>query len=184
MCNDLTISLNAITQGLPKLEFLDISWNYLTSYYDDLGPLQKHCPALESLDTRHNPWNKVFWNHLMCQLIWMCLLIQMENLRCYAVGRIRTLHTMDGQVVSQEEASEAIRNVLSSHLSLATLLEHARVEVTPLPSLSVVPIAQALAQQRPCSPQPTTPGTDWCKKVAAQLAPTKRLGPDLWVYGF
>lgn len=46
-------------QGLPKVVFFDVSWNYLTSYYDDLGPLRKHCPALESLDTRYNPWNKV-----------------------------------------------------------------------------------------------------------------------------
>lgn len=54
----LTVSGDGV-QGLPKLECLDISWNYLTSYYNDLGPLRKHCPALESLDTRHNPWDKV-----------------------------------------------------------------------------------------------------------------------------
>lgn len=31
----------------------------MINYHEDLGPLRKHCPALEDLDTRQNPWNKV-----------------------------------------------------------------------------------------------------------------------------
>ena len=46
-------------QSLFKLKCLDISWNILTSYHDDLGPLRKHCPVLQILDTQHNPWKKV-----------------------------------------------------------------------------------------------------------------------------
>ena len=46
-------------QALFKLKCLDVSWNFLSSYQDDLGPLRKHCPVLQALDTRHNPWKKV-----------------------------------------------------------------------------------------------------------------------------
>lgn len=91
---------------------------------------------------------------------------QIENLRCYVVGRIRTLHIVDGHTVTQNEASEAIRNVVSSHLTLATLLNHAHANTTPLPSLSVLPIARVLAVQHP------TPHTDWCSKVGR---PARRL---------
>lgn len=85
-------------------------------------------------------------------------------MRCYVTGRIRTLHTVDGHVVTQEEASRAIRNVVSSHLTLATLLSHSHINVTPPPSLSVVPIAQTFAGQE--SPNHiTAPNTDWYDKV-------------------
>ena len=56
---------------------------------------------------------------------------------------MRTLCVVDGRAVTEEEASEAIKNVVSSHLTLATLLTHAYNNVCPLPSLSVLPVAQA-----------------------------------------
>lgn len=100
--------------------------------------------------------------------------LQVENLRCFVVGRIRTLHTVDGQAVTQEEASEAIRSVVSSHLTMAALLNHAHIDVTPLPSLSMMPIAQAFAEQQPRPvPRPvninSSPSSDWCDKVGEAI---------------
>ena len=46
-------------QAIPKLKSLDLSWNCLTDYCEDLDIVCKHCPVLEVLDTRHNPWKYV-----------------------------------------------------------------------------------------------------------------------------
>lgn len=95
---------------------------------------------------------------------------QVENLRCFVVGRIRALQTVDGQAVSPEEASEAIRSVVSSHLTMATLLNHAHVNATPLPSLSMMPIAQTFAYRQPHPVNiNSAPSTEWCDKVGADL---------------
>ena len=55
----IIIVLQTYLQALPRLSCLNISWNYLTNYHENLGPLRKHCPSLEDLDTRHNCWSKV-----------------------------------------------------------------------------------------------------------------------------
>ena len=50
-----------VSQALPKLIKLDISWNGFSSYHDDVAVLRRHCPALCCLDASNNPWNKVMW---------------------------------------------------------------------------------------------------------------------------
>lgn len=147
----LDLSFNKLTslhglKGLPKLRHLDISWNLMTNY-DDLGPLRKQCPSLEYLDTRHNPWNK----H--------------KQLRLYVVGRIKTLRTVDGCIVTEEESSEATTNVVSSHLSLSTLTSHAYTNGSPLPSLSLVPIAQNCCNFLLDQNIASSLATEWCDKV-------------------
>ena len=94
---------------------------------------------------------------------------QQGYLRTYVLGRIRSLQTVDSQAVTEEEASRAVRNVVASHLTLSTLLSHAYTDVSPLPSLSVSPIAQTLHSHhpRPCSLHFTTaPSTEWYHKVS------------------
>ena len=59
-------------QALPSLLELDISWNSLVSYHDDVAVMQQHCPALSTLDARNNPWYKVmryFWLSLKVMYI-------------------------------------------------------------------------------------------------------------------
>ena len=92
------------------------------------------------------------------------LLLQQENLRSYVLGRMKTLTTLDDSAVSQEEISEAVKNVVSSHLTLATLLSCAHANDAPLPSLSVVPIAQTCTLNTPHH-TPSALGTEWYDKV-------------------
>jgi len=58
------VSFNKLTsldglKGLPKLKYLDIRGNELTSIHNLTTVLRKQAPALESLDLRYNPWEKV-----------------------------------------------------------------------------------------------------------------------------
>lgn len=92
------------------------------------------------------------------------IFMQVENLRCFIVGRIRTIQTLDGQTVTPEEASEAIRCVVSSHLTMATLLNHTHANITPLPSLSMMPVAQTPTNQLL---HLGTPSTECYDKVCA-----------------
>ena len=49
-------------QGLHKLRMMDMSWNKLHNTREELSILRKHTPNLNTLDVRHNPWQKVlFW---------------------------------------------------------------------------------------------------------------------------
>ena len=59
----------------------------------------------------------------------------------------------------------AIKNVVSSHLTLATLLSYSHTTIAPLPSLSVFPIAQTIGHQLHSLNATTTSSTDWCAKV-------------------
>ena len=80
---------------------------------------------------------------------------------------MKTLQTVDGYAVTQEDISFAMKNVVSSHLTLSTLLGHAYTEVKPLPTLSVAPIASTFHQSRPpCSLlMNSISGTEWLNKV-------------------
>lgn len=42
-----------------KVKQLDLSWNQLHNTRDDISILRKHAPVLETLDLRHNHWQKV-----------------------------------------------------------------------------------------------------------------------------
>lgn len=81
------------------------------------------------------------------------------------MGRIKTLQTLDGQAVTHEEATNAAKNVVSSHLTMATLLGHVHTDVKPQPSLSVAPVAQTIHQYRSSFPLhiSTASGTDFNK---------------------
>ena len=83
------------------------------------------------------------------------------------LARMRSLQTIDGQAVTEEEASKAIHNVVASHLTLSTLLSHAHTNVVPLPTLSVSPIAQTLHkhQSRLSLHLTSAPSTEWYHKV-------------------
>ena len=79
-------------------------------------------------------------------VIAICFL-QTEFFRRYALGRLKTLRQIDGSDVSQEEASSALRQVVTSHLSLTALLGHAHADSHPPKSLTLTPIAVTLHRE-------------------------------------
>lgn len=99
---------------------------------------------------------------------WSLLHMQPEDLKSYAVGRIRTLQTVDGCAVTPEEVSIATKKVMASHLTMAMVWSHAHADVAPLPSLSVAPIAQTFCEHQHglqiTNPSPSP--TEWCVKVS------------------
>uniref|UniRef100_A0A1A7XEU2 Leucine rich repeat containing 9 n=1 Tax=Iconisemion striatum TaxID=60296 RepID=A0A1A7XEU2_9TELE len=118
----LDASFNEITtleglRRLARLKQLDVSWNRLTKAREDTAVLRKHSPALLKLDTRHNPWNKP------------------ETVKLIILSRFTTLTHLDGEVVKEEEASEAVHMAAASkinqasrkfHLSLSSTSEETR----------------------------------------------------------
>ena len=56
-CPDTRYAVSS--QSLPKLRKLNVSCNGLTCFFTDIGVLRRHTPALSSLDSQHNPWDKV-----------------------------------------------------------------------------------------------------------------------------
>ena len=55
---------------------------------------------------------------------------------------LRTLQYLNGKLISEEETTAAIRQVVAAHLSLSSIVQHCRVDSTPPPSLSLSSIAQ------------------------------------------
>ena len=50
------LCINLLSQSLPKLTVLDVSWNSLSYLHQDIAVLKKHIPSLQSLDIRYNYW--------------------------------------------------------------------------------------------------------------------------------
>lgn len=85
------------------------------------------------------------------------------------MGRLKTLRTVDGCLVTQEEASKAAKKFSSSHLTLTTLLSHSHVDGSlPSPSLNIDPRAHALWKEGQPYPlqQTINLGTDFNDKVS------------------
>lgn len=60
----LDVSYNHLTtldglRGLERLQQLDVSWNKLTQAREEAAALKKHAPVLLKLDTSYNPWERV-----------------------------------------------------------------------------------------------------------------------------
>ncbi|XP_069571028.1 leucine-rich repeat-containing protein 9 isoform X2 [Brachyistius frenatus] len=171
----LTISFNEFTRlddicHLPKLEFLDSSynhlvtlkglwglkrlkqlnvcWNKLTKARDDTAVLCKHTPALLKLDARYNPWEKP------------------EAVRMTILARLTSLTHLDGVLVAEEEAAEAVQMAAWSKITQASLLAHARTNSDRPRSLRLLSTAHLLYR---LSAAPWGPGReldpDWTAKI-------------------
>ncbi|XP_078452476.1 leucine-rich repeat-containing protein 9 [Lampetra planeri] len=117
-------------KGLSRLCYLDISWNRLSCVRDAAGSLRRHACALVNLDTRHNPW------------------LKLECARLRFVGQLRSLASLDGVPITEEEVAAALRQAASSHISQALLLAHACTEAARPRCLSLLPTAQLLEGRR------------------------------------
>ncbi|KAL5493183.1 hypothetical protein EMCRGX_G014321 [Ephydatia muelleri] len=149
------VSFNKLTtlegmKSLPKLTHLDVSWNSLTSYYGDTTILLKSSPAIEHFSGCYNPWEK------------------MDLYRTVVLGRLKTLKELDGDRVEPGDAANALRQFVSSHLSITTILSHAHTDATPPPSLSLLPTASFLNKESRHRPiQLNSPTNDWCSLVTS-----------------
>uniref|UniRef100_S4RKE8 Leucine rich repeat containing 9 n=1 Tax=Petromyzon marinus TaxID=7757 RepID=S4RKE8_PETMA len=117
-------------KDLSRLCHLDISWNRLSCARDAAGSLRRHAGALVTLDTRHNPW------------------LKLECARLRFVGQLRSLASLDGVPITEEEVAAALRQAASSHISQALLLAHACTEAARPRCLSLLPTAQLLESRR------------------------------------
>ncbi|XP_022094850.1 leucine-rich repeat-containing protein 9-like [Acanthaster planci] len=115
-------------RGMSKLKCLDISWNELTNMKDDLSILRKHATGLTCLDLRYNKWQKP------------------DGVRLRTIGRLKSLSMLDGQAVTESEATAALRMAAGSRVSQVSLLAHTRTDTIRPRSLSLASCAQLLTQ--------------------------------------
>ncbi|KAF7710766.1 leucine-rich repeat-containing protein 9 isoform X1 [Silurus meridionalis] len=136
-------------KGLPCLRKLDLCWNQLSRVQKEMSVLRKHAPALQILDTRHNPWSLD------------------ESVRMVVLGWLKTLTHFDGVVVTEEELAARHINS-SSKINPKLLLSHSRTDVDHPRCLSLFNVAQLLTHLKP---SPWTYTTDlepgWRAKITA-----------------
>ncbi|XP_040557565.1 leucine-rich repeat-containing protein 9 isoform X2 [Gallus gallus] len=121
------ITLEGI-RALNKLQFFDLSWNQLKKSKEVINILRKHTPNLQSLDIRHNPWYKP------------------TSIRLSVIGQLKALTHLDGVLITDEEAAEALQYTAGSKITQASLLEYSRTDEEKPPILSVFSCATILSQ--------------------------------------
>ncbi|KAG7277331.1 hypothetical protein CRUP_005865, partial [Coryphaenoides rupestris] len=137
-------------RGLGRLKELDLRWNRLTRAREEAAVLRKHAPALQKLDTRHNPWNRP------------------DSVRTTMVARLVTLTHMDDAAVMEEEVAVAAQTAAGSRIHQASLLAHSRVDGECPRSLSLLSAAQLLCLLSPPPwPLHATPEPGWTARITA-----------------
>ncbi|XP_053406324.1 leucine-rich repeat-containing protein 9-like isoform X5 [Mercenaria mercenaria] len=151
----LDASFNKITtlegmKSLHKLRMLDLSWNKLTNTKDELSTLRKHMPNINTLDVRHNTWQKP------------------DNLRLRIIGRLKSLTVLNGHSVTETESSSALRVAAGSRISQVSLLTHARTDHHRPRSLSLKLMAQVLSATSRNKPEKIGDhDTHWYAKITS-----------------
>uniref|UniRef100_A0A8C3GD26 U2A'/phosphoprotein 32 family A C-terminal domain-containing protein n=1 Tax=Cairina moschata TaxID=8855 RepID=A0A8C3GD26_CAIMO len=121
------ITLEGI-RGLTKLQFFNLSWNQLKKSWEVIKILYEHTPNLLSLDITHNPWYKP------------------ASLRLSVIGQLKALTNLNGVMITNEEAAEALRYIAGSNITQASLLKYSRTDEERPPILSVFSCATILSQ--------------------------------------
>ncbi|NXK49459.1 LRRC9 protein, partial [Chauna torquata] len=114
--------------GLSKLQFFNLSWNQLEKSREVINILCKHTPNLLSLDIAHNPWYKP------------------GSLRLSVIGQLKALTNLNGVLITNEEAAEALDYIAGSKITQASLLEYSRTDEERPHILSVFSCATILSQ--------------------------------------
>ena len=146
---------------------LDISWNSLTSYCNDVAVLRKECPAISCLDARNNSWKKV--TIIVQSVVTPESMVQAAEFRAYILGQLRSLTRLNGHQVTSEEASCAVKLVSTSHLSLTDLLKRGVTAMESTRSLSLLPIAEQLHQSKNFELHITMTTSEWASKVRCHV---------------
>ncbi|XP_012511481.1 PREDICTED: leucine-rich repeat-containing protein 9 [Propithecus coquereli] len=135
-------------RGLMKLRHLDLSWNQLKKSGDEINMLCKHTATLLTLDIQHNPWQKP------------------DTLRLSVIGRLKTLTHLDGVLISEEEATEAMKFITGTRITQLSLLRHSSTKEERPRILSVWPSAKILTQISKLGPHLHLSG-NWYLKITA-----------------
>ncbi|XP_070449220.1 leucine-rich repeat-containing protein 9 isoform X5 [Equus przewalskii] len=135
-------------RGLMKLKHLDLSWNQLKKSGDEINMLCKHTTSLLTLDIRHNPWQKP------------------ATLRLSVIGRLRTLTHLDGLLISEEEATAAMKFITGTKITQLSLLQHSSAKEERPRTLSIWPSAKILTQSSKLGPHSRLSG-NWYLKITA-----------------
>ncbi|OCT68507.1 leucine-rich repeat-containing protein 9 isoform X2 [Xenopus laevis] len=114
-------------KGLGKLKYLDLSWNKLTNSREDFHILRKHAVQLSSLDIRYNLWQKPASVHKA------------------AIAILPSLTHLNGDLITEDELSEALQISSGSRITQASLLINARTDAVKPRCLNLLPSAQILA---------------------------------------
>jgi Leucine-rich repeat (LRR) protein len=154
----LGLSYNAISslegmKGLLKLQYIDLSWNSLNNLSEVASTLRKNTPNLLILDLRGNEWEE-------------CL--EDTPLRLFLIGHLKLLQCLNGVRVKGEESEGALRAVVSSHLSMATIASKVRASPQVPQTLSLLPTADYLHEKSSMRPsQLTSEQSDWWKNITS-----------------
>ncbi|XP_041616036.1 leucine-rich repeat-containing protein 9 isoform X4 [Vulpes lagopus] len=135
-------------RGLMKLKHLDLSWNQLKKSGDEINMLYKHTTSLLTLDIRHNPWQKP------------------ATLRLSVIGRLKTLTHLDGLLISEEEATAAMKFITGTKITQLSLLRHSSIKEERPRILSIWPSAKILTQISKLGPHLHLSG-NWYLKITA-----------------
>ncbi|XP_054423009.1 leucine-rich repeat-containing protein 9 [Pteronotus mesoamericanus] len=135
-------------RGLMKLKHLDLSWNQLKKSGDEINMLCKHTTNLLTLDIRHNPWQKP------------------ATLRLSVIGRLKTLTQLDGLLISEEEATAAMKFISGTKITQSSLLQHSSTNEEKPRILSMWPSAKILTQISKLGPHSHLNG-NWYSKITA-----------------
>ncbi|XP_060274103.1 leucine-rich repeat-containing protein 9 isoform X8 [Ovis aries] len=137
-------------RGLMKLKHLDLSWNQLKKSGDEINMLCKHTTSLLTLDIRHNPWQKP------------------ATLRLSVIGRLKTLTHLDGVLISEEEATAAMKFISGTKITQFSLLRHSSTKEERPRILSIWPSAKILTQTSKLGPHSHMSG-NWYLKGLCNL---------------
>ncbi|XP_064342065.1 leucine-rich repeat-containing protein 9 isoform X2 [Camelus dromedarius] len=135
-------------RGLMKLKHLDLSWNQLKKSGDEINTLYKHTTSLLTLDIRHNPWQKP------------------ATLRLSVIGRLKALTHLDGVLITEEEATAAVKFTTGTKITQLSLLRHSSSKEERPRILSVWPSAKILTQISKLGPHSHLSG-NWFLKITA-----------------
>ncbi|XP_070259856.1 leucine-rich repeat-containing protein 9 isoform X3 [Myotis yumanensis] len=135
-------------RGLMKLKQLDLSWNQLKKSGDEINILCKHTTSLLILDIRHNPWQKP------------------ATLRLSVLGRLKTLTHLDGVLVSEAEATAAMKFISGTKITQLSLLRHSSSKEERPRILSIWPSAKILTQISKLGPHAHL-NVNWYLKITA-----------------
>ncbi|XP_053784833.1 leucine-rich repeat-containing protein 9 [Desmodus rotundus] len=135
-------------RGLMKLKHLDLSWNQLKKSGDEINMLCKHTTKLLTLDIRHNPWQKP------------------ATLRLSVIGRLKTLTHLDGLLISEDEATAAMKFISGTKITQLSLLQHSSTKEERPRILSIWPSAKIMTQISKLGPHSHLNG-NWYLKITA-----------------
>ncbi|XP_049595742.1 leucine-rich repeat-containing protein 9 isoform X1 [Syngnathus scovelli] len=121
------VSLEGL-QGLKQLNHLDVSWNKLSNASQDSTVLKKHTPALQILETQHNPWNKL------------------EEVRMTILSFVPTLKKLDNTPVTEEEVADAVHNTTKNVINQEMLIACSNTNNARPRCLSLVQTTQLLSE--------------------------------------